>query len=93
MCFLLSLRLYTLSLTLHLYHIAKTNSIHFLAFVTLTQNDRTNDEYYPIIDEEIFLAVPRRHSRLEELKRQEEIDLSLVKNEDIPLHSTKPAMV
>ena len=53
-----------------------------LAFITLTQDDRTGDEYYPILDEEIYLAVPRSHKRLEELMGYEEIDLSLVKNED-----------
>lgn len=53
-----------------------------LAFITLTQEDRTNDEYYPILDEEIYLAVPHEHERLEELKTYGDVDLSLVKNEN-----------
>lgn len=52
-----------------------------LAFITLTQEDRTGDEFYPILDEEIYLAVPKKHERLEELKQYKEIALSLVKNE------------
>lgn len=50
-----------------------------LAFVTLAESDQTDDEYFPILNEEIYLAAPADNPLTPALEACEEVDLSLLK--------------
>lgn len=53
-----------------------------LAFVTLMESEKTDDEYYPILKEELFLAAPKNHPLTAQLKLQQEVDLKQLENEN-----------
>ena len=55
-----------------------------LAFMTLTESDQSDDEYLPIMEEEIFLAIPKTHP-LACVSEGEEIELKLLRDEKFVL--------
>lgn len=55
-----------------------------LAFMTLTESDQSEDEFLPIMEEEIFLTIPAAHPLLRRLKG-DEVDLRLFKQEKFVL--------
>lgn len=56
-----------------------------IAFITLTESERTADDYYPIIHEEICLAVSANHPMIEDFRSAEEVDLSCLKDQKFVL--------
>lgn len=55
-----------------------------MAFMTLTEDDQSEDEYLPIMEEEIFLAIPSAHPLSHKLE-SDEVDLRFFEQEKFVL--------